>query len=347
MASGAATQVDCRTMSNTLPAVSLAAVPKRRNQTLDLAREIERRGYAGIYCPSLGDALGLCQSIAHVTERIPFGTSIVNVYTRHAIDYAQTAAYIHEVSGGRFRFGVGVSHGPMLKGLGIEAGRPLQDMRAFVETWKAAPRVGELPPLVLAGLRSKMVAMAGELADGVVFANVARSHVPESLGGLPGPRDDFFVGDNSVNLASNIAVRSDIITTPELISHTELSATAAILGDQAITDGGITVAQRLAEVFETTISFAATGELGATNVKMSEYASQILAFNATQAAEAENQIAFKEVLYSDIKFRAESFSGVNIDEEMANLITLQNSFSAVARVITVTQEMMDTLNNIA
>ena len=159
--------------------------------------------------------------------------------------------------------------------------------------------------------------------------------------------NDFFVGDNSVNLASNIAVRSDIVTTPELISHTEFSDAAAIAGDQAITDGGISVAQRLADVFNTTFAFAATGELGATNVKMSEYASQILASNATQAAEAENQIAFKQVLYDDIKFRSESFSGVNIDEEMADLITLQNSFAAVARVITVTQELMDTLNNIA
>jgi flagellar hook-associated protein 1 FlgK len=159
--------------------------------------------------------------------------------------------------------------------------------------------------------------------------------------------NDFFIGDNSVNLAANMSVRSDIVTTPELVSHTELAAAAAIAGDQAITDGGIAVAQRLAAVFNTTINFAATGELGATNVKVSDYASQILAFNATQAAEAENQIAFKEVLHADIKFRAESFSGVNVDEEMADLITLQNSFSAVARVITVTQEMMDTLNNIA
>ncbi|HUT50222.1 MAG TPA: flagellar hook-associated protein FlgK [Alphaproteobacteria bacterium] len=159
--------------------------------------------------------------------------------------------------------------------------------------------------------------------------------------------NDFFVGDATVNLASNIAVRADIVGTPELISHTELSATAAILGDTAITDGGITVAQRLADSFNNTISFAATGELGATNVKVADYASQILSFNATQAAEAESQIAFKQVLHADIKFRAESFSGVNIDEEMANLITLQNSFSAVARVISVTQEMMDTLNQIA
>jgi alkanesulfonate monooxygenase SsuD/methylene tetrahydromethanopterin reductase-like flavin-dependent oxidoreductase (luciferase family) len=170
-------------------------VPKRRRRTLDLAREIERRGYAGIYCPSLGDALGLCQSIAHVTERIPFGTSIVNLYNRHAVDYAQSASYINEISGGRFRFGVGVSHGPMLKSMGLSAGKPLQDMRGFVEAWRGAPRVGELPPLVMAGLRKKMVAMAGEIADGVVFANVARSHVPETLGALTGGKDDFFIGD--------------------------------------------------------------------------------------------------------------------------------------------------------
>jgi len=182
-------------MSTQLPALSLAAVPKRRSRTLDLAREIERRGYAGIYCPSLGDALGLCQSIAHVTERIPFGTSIANLYTRHASDYAQTAAYIHEISGGRFRFGVGVSHGPMLKSMGIGGGKPLQEMRAFVETWRATPRVGDLPPLVMAGLRKKMVALSGEIADGVVFANVARSHVPETLGALGGRGAEFFIGD--------------------------------------------------------------------------------------------------------------------------------------------------------
>jgi alkanesulfonate monooxygenase SsuD/methylene tetrahydromethanopterin reductase-like flavin-dependent oxidoreductase (luciferase family) len=187
-------------MSNLMPAVSLAAVPGRRRRTLDLAAEIERRGFAGIYCPSLGDALGLCQSIAHTTERIPFGTSIVNIYSRHAADYASTASYLHEISGGRFRFGVGVSHGPMLEPMGIEGGRPLADTRSFVETWREAPRMGERPPLILAGLRKKMVELAGEVADGVVFANVARSHVPSTLGAVSGrlvggAENDFFVGD--------------------------------------------------------------------------------------------------------------------------------------------------------
>ena len=53
---------------NRMPAVSLAAVAGRRQRTVDLAAEIERRGFSGIFCPSLGDAMSLCLSIAHATE---------------------------------------------------------------------------------------------------------------------------------------------------------------------------------------------------------------------------------------------------------------------------------------
>jgi alkanesulfonate monooxygenase SsuD/methylene tetrahydromethanopterin reductase-like flavin-dependent oxidoreductase (luciferase family) len=43
-----------------------------------------------------------------------------------------------------------------------------------------------------------MVALAGEIADGVVFANAARSHMKDSLGAVPRVRLDdpsFFVGN--------------------------------------------------------------------------------------------------------------------------------------------------------
>jgi alkanesulfonate monooxygenase SsuD/methylene tetrahydromethanopterin reductase-like flavin-dependent oxidoreductase (luciferase family) len=180
------------------PAVALAAVPGRRRASLDLAREIERRGFSGIYCASFGDALGLCEALALATERIPLGTSIANLYTRHVSEYAVTASLVHELSGGRFHFGVGVSHDPMNRRLGIDAGRPLSDMRRFVEQLREVPRAGELPPIVVAALREKMVALAGEIGEGVVFANAARSHMTASLAALPdSKRDDpaFFVGD--------------------------------------------------------------------------------------------------------------------------------------------------------
>lgn len=181
-----------------MPAIALAAVPGRRRATLELAREIERRGFGGIYCPSFGDSLGLCEALALATERIPIGTAIAVIYTRHVVDYAQTASLIHELSNGRFHFGVGVSHGPILRSLGLQEGRPLADMRRFVAAWKAAPRAGELPPIVLAGLRDPMVRLAGEIGDGLVFANAARSDVPRSLGALPPTKrtsGDFFIGN--------------------------------------------------------------------------------------------------------------------------------------------------------
>ena len=168
------------------PAVSLAAVPGRRKATIDMARRLEEEGFTGLYCPSLGDGLGLCEAIALSTREIPFGSSIANMYARHPYDFAQTAAFLHEVSGGRFRFGVGVSHGPTHERLRVTVGKPLEDIRRFVDDLKTgAKQAGELPPIVLATLRQKMVALAGTIAQGAVWANAARCHMAASLAHLP------------------------------------------------------------------------------------------------------------------------------------------------------------------
>jgi alkanesulfonate monooxygenase SsuD/methylene tetrahydromethanopterin reductase-like flavin-dependent oxidoreductase (luciferase family) len=183
--------------SSAPPAVSLAAVPGRRRATLELAAEIERRGFSGIYCPSFGDGLSLCLALAFATREIPFGTSIVPIYSRSADEFAPAASFLHEVSGGRFSFGVGVSHVPAMARLGVRPGPPISDMRDFTGRLAAVPRAGELPPLILAALRDRMVALAAELAAGVVFANAARSYMSRSLAALGAKRDDpaFFVGN--------------------------------------------------------------------------------------------------------------------------------------------------------
>src|ERR1700740_238188 len=120
-------------MSSPLPAVSLVAVPGRRRLTLELAREIERRGFAGIYAPSRFANFSLCDALALSTERIACGTAIAPIYARSLDDFAQSAAFLHEVSGGRFRFGIGVAHGPTYQRLGVTPGKPLSDTRDFGE----------------------------------------------------------------------------------------------------------------------------------------------------------------------------------------------------------------------
>ena len=181
-----------------LPAVSLAAVPGRRAKTVEVAQVLEEKGFPGIYGPSLGDSLSLCNAIALSTKSIEIGTSITPIYTRNVMDFAQTAGFLHEISDGRFRFGVGVSHAPAMNRMGITQGRPLADMRKFVEELKAVPRVGDMPPIILATLRKKMIQLAEEVGDGMVFANGARSHMGDSLSVLTDEsrqNEGFFIGN--------------------------------------------------------------------------------------------------------------------------------------------------------
>jgi len=181
-----------------LPAVSLVAVPGRRRQTLDIAREFERRGFAGIYIPSRFGNMAQCTALAFATERIAFGTAIAPIYARTVEDFAQSAAYLHEVSGGRFRFGIGIAHGPTYQRLGVTPGKPLSDIRAFVEKLKSYEGIGELPPIILATLRKRMVSLAAEIGNGIVFANASLSHIPQSLTAVPVARRNhanFLVGN--------------------------------------------------------------------------------------------------------------------------------------------------------
>jgi alkanesulfonate monooxygenase SsuD/methylene tetrahydromethanopterin reductase-like flavin-dependent oxidoreductase (luciferase family) len=185
-------------MPQPLPAISLVAVPGRRRQTLDIAREIERRGFGGIYMPSRYGNMAQCTALALATERIRFGTAIAPIYSQTAEEFAHGAAYIHEVSGGRFRFGIGVAHGPMHQRLGITPGKPLADTRAFVEKLKSSEGIGALPPIVLAALRKRMVALSAEIAEGVLFANASLSHLTESLSVVPPAKrrdPDFLIGN--------------------------------------------------------------------------------------------------------------------------------------------------------
>jgi alkanesulfonate monooxygenase SsuD/methylene tetrahydromethanopterin reductase-like flavin-dependent oxidoreductase (luciferase family) len=189
-----------------LPAIALVATPGRRKAAIEMAQEAERRGFTGIYVPSFLDGMGFCEALALTTNEIRIGTAIANIYTRHPSEYAATAALIHELSDGRFVFGVGLSHGPVHESLKVMPGKPLTDIRRFVEALPGSRTTGgtgaggpgAMPPVVLATLRTRMVQLASEIAQGVIWANGARSHMPNSLEHLtPEQRtgDDFFIGN--------------------------------------------------------------------------------------------------------------------------------------------------------
>jgi alkanesulfonate monooxygenase SsuD/methylene tetrahydromethanopterin reductase-like flavin-dependent oxidoreductase (luciferase family) len=185
-------------MAAALPALNLVASPGLGRATLDLAREIERRGFAGISVSSQYSNMAQCIALAFATEHIAFATAIAPIYAQTADEFAQMAAYLHEVSGGRFQFGIGVAHPPTHARMGVTPGSPLADIRSFVASLKSVEGIGALPPIILAALRKRMVALSAEIADGVVFANASLSHMSRSLdviqaAKLKNPR--FFIGN--------------------------------------------------------------------------------------------------------------------------------------------------------
>jgi alkanesulfonate monooxygenase SsuD/methylene tetrahydromethanopterin reductase-like flavin-dependent oxidoreductase (luciferase family) len=180
-----------------MPALAVIGTPTKRNTILDLAAEAERRGFAGLASPGIHGNLALCGSLAHVTNTIPFWTSIQPIYHSHPAEVAVTAGHLHEISGGRFRLGLGVSHEAAMNRLGINTGKPLPDMGAFVARIRATPRSsGELPPIFLATLRDKMLDLALAEVDGAIWANASRRYMPTQIAKVAAVgRDDFFLAN--------------------------------------------------------------------------------------------------------------------------------------------------------
>jgi alkanesulfonate monooxygenase SsuD/methylene tetrahydromethanopterin reductase-like flavin-dependent oxidoreductase (luciferase family) len=219
-----------------MPAISLAAVPGRRRPVIEAAVEAERRGFTGIFGPSLGDALGLCLSIAHATHEIHFGTSVQPIYFQHPNQLATQASYLHEVSDGRFHLGIGVSHGPVHDRLKLDTGKPLSDIRRYVADLRRASEAGAgpLPPITLATLRERMVDLAVEIAEGAVWANASLNDAPRFSGRIPAERkaEGFFVGNMIPTVVSddveaagnrNRATLSGYVTLPNYRNYWKLA----------------------------------------------------------------------------------------------------------------------------
>ena len=177
----------------------MVATAKRRHAMLELARRAEELNFAGIACPSLGATIGFCVSLAHTTNSIKFWTSIQPIYYSHAIEMANTAAHIHEISNGRFGLGLGVSHGAVINRLGATTATPLADIKNYLEAMKSQERFsGELPPIYLAALRHKMLMMASEISSGAIWANASRKSIAAQLVSIPDSRRDEMFFANMV-----------------------------------------------------------------------------------------------------------------------------------------------------
>lgn len=161
----------------------------RASSVVALARRAEALGYDLFWVnESAGrEPFGLLGSLAASTERIGLGVGICPIYARDPFTSHAAAATMHELSGGRFVMGLGVSHDVSVRSLREQEYRPpLTAMREFLEAYRRASYRGPLPhgepPLVVAALRRRMLELAATASDGAFPFLVPVGHVARARG---------------------------------------------------------------------------------------------------------------------------------------------------------------------
>lgn len=168
------------------------SVGRSLGSALERVRRAEELGYDSACVTHIAgrDSLAVLAAYAAETQRIHLGSGVLPIYSRTPVATAQAAATIDEMSGGRLRLGLGVSHRVTVEGwYGQTIDKPVREMREYVAILRAI-FAGEEPPksqrwptqfrfmgygpradlpLYVAALSPGMLRLAGEIADGVVL----------------------------------------------------------------------------------------------------------------------------------------------------------------------------------
>jgi len=138
-------------------------------------------------------------------------------------------------------------------------------------------------------------------------------------------------------LSGRFQVNTDIVSDPSRLAHGAVSTTTGVA------PGDATIATNIAGVFSSSQTFGTSGGISGVSTTLADYSAQMLGLQAAQTNDARVELEFTTQFTQTLEFRASSVSGVNLDEELANLVVLEQSFNAAARIITTAADMLQEL----
>lgn len=204
------------------------------------------------------------------------------------------------------------------------------------------------------------LAIAADAApNGIAIVDLGDQTVTDGTNSISGfsnyfGLNDFFAtpgnvqGDAITGIAQRLQVRGDLASDPSRLSRGQLSTAtpAPAAGETGVAFSDNRIATALGARFDATVSFGAAGGLPATSTTLSGYGAEIIADASRISANNSADYEYQSSLAQELDQQHKSLSGVNIDEEMANLVVFQNAYAASARVITTAQAMFDALSNL-
>lgn len=186
----------------------------------------------------------------------------------------------------------------------------------------------------LSNLRKKY----DNLANGIAYAvnEIQKTGVAQGIT-PPAPVPDFFeTNDLTATItAANIKVNSALTADPW-----QIATGATTPGDGAIAKAISSLSSGWQGYDEIT---GLTPPVDATS--FGDYYGSAIAEIGVDVQQANRMKEGQDVLVTHMSNQRESLSGVSLDEEMTNLVKFQKSYSAAARIVTIMDEMLDTIVN--
>ncbi|MDE3114105.1 MAG: flagellar hook-associated protein FlgK [Pseudomonadota bacterium] len=145
-------------------------------------------------------------------------------------------------------------------------------------------------------------------------------------------------------MASGFSVSSAISATPQRLAFGQPSiAAATVAGDAIVSSGDASGLQALQNLSSTKQTFAAAGGMVAQSATLGDYAANFYQDVATRGATAKSNATAQSDRLTAAQQAQSSVSGVNLDEELTNMMTYQQAYSAGARMLQVVQTLYNAL----
>ena len=155
----------------------------------------------------------------------------------------------------------------------------------------------------------------------------------------------FGIGDNNLpNQAAGFSVTSAITNAPQQIGFASPNITpSSVAGDTIVVAGDNSGAIALQNVITNSQKFSAAGGISAQTSSLADYAAAFYQNVATQSNTVTTNQTTQDDRLQEAQQRMSANSGVNLDEELTNLTTYQQAYSAGARLLTVVDQLYNTL----
>lgn len=148
-----------------------------------------------------------------------------------------------------------------------------------------------------------------------------------------------------VNTAQTIEVQESLMTDPGLISASSPSFDAST-GKYVMSPAANNIANALAQVFTSSITFKQSGTIAQTQTTLANYASTFVGNIASQTSTMESSLAYQQELTNSLATKEATVSGVDLDEELGQMIIFQQTYAACAQAFTASKEILDMLLSI-